>query len=212
MDAQAIYEAARMGRAHRVQQLISEALDAGADPTALLDALIPAIDEVGQRYRQYDVDIATLLNVARSVQKGMDVLSEAMRGARQCVGRVILGTVEGDLHDVGKNLVAIMLRIYGFDVIDLGVDVSGRQFVEAALQNPDVHIMCLSCLINTSMPEMRRCTRLIRSDPRLAHVRIMVGGAPINGRFAEEIGADVYTDNAVDAAKAALKMTQDACL
>lgn len=207
MDVQNIYEAALLGRYHHVQMLITQALNEGANPqTLLLNALIPAIDDIGRQYKQNAADITTLLGVARCVQKGMDLLSDMLDYDMPRLGRVILGTVEGDLHDVGKNLVAVMLRIYGFEVIDLGVDVSGKQFVRAALEHPDVKIICMSCLISTSMREMRKCVRLFKGDRRLAHLQIMVGGAPITQRFADEIGADIYTDNAVDAAEAALRI------
>ena len=209
MDVREIYEAVQSGRVHHVQNLISQALNEGIEPSVLLmEALIPAIDDTGRLYKQDEVDIAVLLSVARCVQRGMDTLMQSMHCERQKVGSVILGTVEGDLHDVGKNLVAVMLRSYGFEVIDLGVDVSGRHFVNAALEHPEACAVCLSCLITTSMPEMRRCVRLLRSEPKLAGITIMIGGAPITQKFADEIGADIYTDNAVDAAEAALKLVQ----
>ena len=209
MDVHEIYEAVQSGRVHHVQNLISQALSEGIEPSVLLmEALIPAIDDTGRLYKQNEVDIAVLLSVARCVQRGMDTLTQSLRYERQKVGSIILGTVEGDLHDVGKNLVAVMLRSYGFDVIDLGVDVSGKCFVRAALEHPEACAVCLSYLITTSMPEMRRCVRLLRSEPKLAGISIMIGGAPITQKFADDIGADIYTDNAVDAAEVALKLAR----
>lgn len=195
------------GHPNETEQLIRRALEEGADPVALVEgAMVPAMREVGERYRREEVDIPGILSAARCVQKGFAAIKEMRQDyAQKECGTIILGTIEGDLHDVGKNLVAMMFRGAGFKVIDLGVDVSEKHFLRAVRQNPDVSIVCVSSLLSTTLPEMRQVVKALRkNDPRHKY-KIMVGGGAVTGSLAEEMGADGYTDNCVDAAEMAKK-------
>ena len=138
------------------------------------------------------------------MRSGVTVLEpELVKQNHGKIGLVILGTVEGDLHDMGKNLVGIMFRCSGFEVIDLGVDVSEKQFLTALRENPQASIVCISTLLSTTLPEMRRIVRGLRQADKNKTLKIMVGGAPVTQEFADSIGADAYTENAVDAAELA---------
>lgn len=160
--------------------------------------------QAGNEYRMQEQDIPKLLSAARSMQIGMDAVRPVLENADNMIlGKAILGTVEGDLHEVGKNLVAIMFRSVGFEVIDLGVDVSEKQFLKAVREHPDASLVCISSLLTTSNVQMRRIVRALRSADREKKLHIMVGGGSVTESFAREIGADTYTEDAVDAAAAA---------
>lgn len=200
-----IRQSIESGRAKDTERLIKEALEKQTDPGRILEeAMIPAMKNVGEEYRKNSADIPVILSAARGMRKGMEILEELVNlEERKFLGTIILGTVEGDLHDVGKNLVAIMFRSAGFKVIDLGVDVSEKQFVKAVKANPEVSIVCVSSLLSTSMPEMRNVVKTIRRIDKKRQLKIMVGGGSVTEDFAREIGADGYTDNAADAAEMA---------
>ena len=193
------------GRLRYVEDLIRRALAEGFSPSQILEqAMVPAMRSAGEHYKHNESDIPKILAAARCMRRGLDVLEPYIENQdRHVLGKVILGTVEGDLHDVGKNLVAIMFRSAGFQVIDLGVDVSEKQFLKAVKENPDVSIVCLSSLLTTSMGAMRQVVRALREnkDPRV--LKIMVGGGSVTKEFAEEIGADAYSETAVEAAELA---------
>lgn len=193
------------GKPKAVIKALEEAVKDGVDPGEILnDAMLPAMRAVGQYYRDCDGDVARILAAARAMKKGMDYMEPYLEGQYfGYLGKVILGTAGGDLHDVGKNLVGIMFRSVGFDVVDVGVDVSARRFVNAVREHPDVDIVCVSSLLTTSMPEMRHIVRALNELPNRKAFKVMVGGGPVTEEFAREIGADVYTENAVDAAEIA---------
>lgn len=168
------------------------------------EAMIPAMRQIGESYKNNEVDIAGILASARCMRKGLDLLGTNLDTERGFyMGTVILGTVEGDLHDIGKNLVAIMFRSAGFKVIDLGVDVSEKQFLKAVKQHPDVSIVCLSTLLTTACPSMKHVVKALRQSDTENRLKIMVGGGAVTKDFADFIGADMYTETAVDAAEAA---------
>ena len=198
-----IQEAVANGRPKDVERQIRQALEQGLPAEQILEeALIPAMREAGEHYRNNECDIPRILSVARSMRKGLQILEPFLEKSGETNrGTIVLGTVEGDLHDVGKNLVAIMFRSAGFKVIDLGVDVSEKQFLKAVRENPEVKLVCISSLLTTSMPEMRQVVRSLRNAKDLPPLKIMVGGGSVNQQFAEEIGADAYTETAVDAAE-----------
>lgn len=202
-----IRESVRQGRIRETGRLVSEAVEAGYSGEVILcEALIPGMKQAGNEYRMQEQDIPKLLCAARSMQIGMDTLRPAMETENtqeQYLGKAILGTVEGDLHEVGKNLVAIMFRSVGFEVIDLGVDVSEKQFLKAVREHPDAALVCISSLLTTSNVQMRRIVHALRSSDRGKKRFIMVGGGSVTESFAQEIGADAYTEDAVDAAAAA---------
>ena len=193
------------GRIRDTERLILEAVGNGADAEQIVrNGLVPAMRNVGDDFKNDAADIPKLLCAARAMQKGMETIQPYLESAgRVQIGKAIIGTVEGDLHEVGKNLVTIMFRGVGFEVVDLGVDVSERQFLKAISDHPDANIICLSSLLTTSIGEMRNVVRKIRQTDREHRLWIMVGGGSITESLAKEMGADAYTENAVDAAEAA---------
>lgn len=199
-----IRSAIENGKPKDTERLIQEALEEQIVPETILEqAMIPAMRAAGEAYRNNDSDIPRILSAARSMRKGLAILEPYMEADdRRQRGLIVLGTVEGDLHDVGKNLVAIMFRSAGFEVLDLGVDVSEKQFLRAVREHPEVKIVCISSLLTTSMPEMRRVVKSLKTNAS-PEIKIMVGGGSVTQEFADAIGADSYTENAVDAVEVA---------
>ena len=187
---------------------VQEALDAGCDPTEILnDGMIKAMDAVGEKFKNGEIFVPEMLVAARAMKKGVEVLKPHLAtGAAGAAGKVIIGTVAGDLHDIGKNLVSMMLESAGFEVIDLGVDVPKEKFVEAYEANPDTKIICCSALLTTTMPALKDAVALINEASFRPNVKVMVGGAPITQAFADEIGADAYTEDAASCAKKAREL------
>lgn len=188
-----------------MEKLILQALAEGIAPAEILDQiLVPTMDNISRLYRDNQCELMQILVITRCVQKCMDMLLPHLESKNIFpMGKIILGTVEGDLHDIGKKLVSVMMQSVGFEIVDLGVDISGKRFVKAAREHPDAEIICLSCLLTTSMRAMRNAVQLIKSDKSLSHLYVMVGGCPISESFAHSIGADAYTENAVEAAEVA---------
>lgn len=200
-----IRESVNNGRYKVTEQLITQALKQHISAKKMVEeAMIPAMRQIGEAYKSNEADIAGILAAARCMRKGLDLLGtnlETERGFYK--GTIILGTVEGDLHDIGKNLVAIMFRSAGFKVIDLGVDISEKQFLKAVKKYPEASIVCLSTLLTTACSNMQHTVKALRqSDPR-NRLKIMVGGGAVTQAFADAIGADAYTETAVDAAEKA---------
>jgi len=197
MDFNALRNAVIDGDAKTTRTLVQEALTAGHDPRELVTQhLIPAMDEVGRRFECNDFFVPEMLIAARAMKAALEIVKPylAATGAKP-TGRVLIGTVKGDLHDIGKNLVCAMLEGGGFEVIDLGVDVAPEKFV-SALKEHQVDILALSALLTTTMPAMRDTVAAVRDAGIRNTVKIIVGGAPITDGFAKEIGADGYSDNA----------------
>ncbi|MDO4521773.1 MAG: cobalamin-dependent protein [Eubacteriales bacterium] len=188
-----------------MERLVKEALDMPIEPMRIVEeAMMPAMQSVGEEYKNQDADILRILAAARCIRKGFEVLEEhAEDFERSSIGTVIVGTVEGDLHDVGKNLVAIMFRSAGFRVIDLGVDISEKQFLKAVRETPEVSIVCISSLLTTSITEMQQVVRSLRRNDPEKKYKIMVGGGAVTRQLAESMGADAYTENCVEAAEVA---------
>jgi len=182
-------------------------LEAGNAPENLLEqALIPAMNAIGERFKKNEVFVPEMLVAARAMKEAMKIIEpKLIEAGIKPQFTALIGTVEGDLHDIGKNLVATMWKGAGFEVIDLGVNVPKEKFVEAIAEHKP-HVVGLSALLTTTMPAMREAVKAIR-DAGYNDVKILVGGAPITQSYADEIGADGYSDDAasaVDAAKAAL--------
>jgi len=190
------------GRIRETEQLVREALGEAYSPEQILrEAMVPAMSEAGREYQEHPENIPGILCAARSMQRGLDLLEPYMdSGELPCIGSAILGTVEGDLHEVGKNLVAIMFRSAGIRVIDLGVDVSARSFVRAIREHPEVRLVCISSLLTTSELQMKEAVRAIRRADPSGRCRIMVGGGSVTKELAHRLGADVYTETAAEAA------------
>jgi len=198
MAIEDIYTAVLKFDLKTIAEKVQAELDRGTDVQALLnEGLIAALDEVGRRFSQGDLFMPEMLRAANTMKKGLEVLRPHLENAEALVrGTVVMGTVKGDLHDIGKNLVGMMLEGGGFKVVDLGVDVGAERFI-AAVQENGAQVVGMSALLTTTMPAMQSIIAAIR-EKALA-VKIMVGGAPVTRAFAEEIGADGYSDDAPSA-------------
>jgi 5-methyltetrahydrofolate--homocysteine methyltransferase len=195
------------GRRKDVKTIVPELLQSGIEPVTLLSqALIPAMGVVGERFKNNEIFVPEMLVSARAMKEAMNVLEpKLLEAGIRPEYTALIGTVEGDLHDIGKNLVATMWKGAGFDVIDLGVNVTPARFVEA-IEEHKPHIVGLSALLTTTMPAMRDTVAAIREAGHTS-VKLLIGGAPITQSYAKEIGADGYSRDAasaVDAAKAVL--------
>ena len=195
-----IYDAVICGDADEVKINISTALDAKLDSTVILnEGMISAMQEVGKRFEAGEYFVPEMLISARAMQGGMSLLKPYLLQSNiQSSGRVIIGTVKGDLHSIGKNLVALMLEGAGFEIEDLGIDVPAEDFI-AALQKKPADILALSALLTTTLPAMKQTIDAIQAAGLRDKVRIMVGGAPVTEEYARQIGADGYS---VDASRA----------
>jgi 5-methyltetrahydrofolate--homocysteine methyltransferase len=184
------------GRRHEVRETVQEALKGGSTPHEIMfDALIPAMSDVGELYEQGEYYIPEMMISARAMQAGLDILRPIMADdGIKPLAKVVLGTVEGDLHDIGKNLVGMMLRGAGFEVVDLGVDVKSDAFVDAVTD--DVQVVGMSALLTTTIPMMKKVIAAIAESGLREKVYIVVGGAPLTQEFAEAIGADGYAPDA----------------
>lgn len=201
-----LMSAVERGDAERGGRLAEEALRAGAAPLALLDGMTETMAELGRRFAAGTVYIPELIMAAKTMQAATEVLKPLLGENTARLGTVVIGTVMGDVHDIGKNLVAMMLEGAGFTVIDLGTDVYTEDFIEAVEQHPETKIIALSALLTTTMPAMRDTVRALRQEPCCRGIRIMVGGAPVTETFAQQIGADAYTQNAAMAAERAREL------
>jgi methanogenic corrinoid protein MtbC1 len=168
--------------------------------------MIKAMSVVGEKFQKNEIFVPEMLVAARAMKKGVEVLKPHLSaGATSKHGKCIIGTVHGDLHDIGKNLVALMIESAGFEMIDLGVDVPIQKFIDTIQANPDVKIVALSALLTTTMPAMKETAEAIHASG-LKGFKMIVGGAPITQDFANSIGADGYSADAAGAAKIALKL------
>ncbi len=189
------------GKLKKIEEAIQEALDAGEAPDAILTSMTSAMDVVGEKFQKNKIYVPEMLVAAKTMQRGVNALKPALGGESVSkLGKFVIGTVAGDLHDIGKNLVAMMIESAGFEVIDLGVDVPAEKFVETLKANPDCHLVGISALLTTTMEAMKQTVAAIREAGLSAEIKVMVGGAPITPAFAEKIGADAYTANAASAA------------
>ena len=203
-----VAELVEKGKAKLVGPAVQEAIDEGDDPVAILnDGMISAMSVVGEKFKNGEIFVPEMLVAARAMKKGVDVLKPHLAGGSAGVaGKMIIGTVAGDLHDIGKNLVAMMIESAGFEVIDLGVDVPAEKFIQALEENPDVKIVGASALLTTTMEALKDTVKALNEYPGRDKIKVMVGGAPITQEFADEIGADAYTEDAASAAQVAKKL------
>jgi corrinoid protein of di/trimethylamine methyltransferase len=196
-DLQKLYDAILDGDAKTSAAVTNEALGEGADPVSLIsDYMVPAMDEVGRRYEAEEYFVPELLLAARAMKAALVLLRPLLAASgAQPAGRVVIGTVKGDLHDIGKNLVASMLEGGGFEVTDLGADVSPEKFIEA-VKSSGANIVCLSALLTVTMPSMKKTIDAMESAGVRSQVKVFVGGAPVTAQYATEIGADGYSETA----------------
>ncbi|HEY5557560.1 corrinoid protein [Acetobacterium sp.] len=190
------------GKSKLVPGLVQEALDAGNTPQDILDAMVASMGVIGEKFSTGEIFVPEMLVAAKAMSKGVDVLKPHLAGdGSSKLGTCIIGTVEGDLHDIGKNLVSLMIESAGFDIVDLGVDVPAEKFIEAIKENTNVKIVACSGLLTSTMPAMRKTVAAINASG-LTGFKVIVGGAPVTPEFAAEIGADGF---ALDAGTAAVK-------
>ncbi|MDA8218551.1 MAG: corrinoid protein, partial [Dehalococcoidales bacterium] len=189
-DLKAIYDAVIAGKAPEVKRMTEEAVAEGTDATKVLqEALIPAMAEVGRRMKAQEFYVPEVLIAARAMQWGLGVLKPQLASSGlQPVGTVAIGTVKSDLHDIGKNLVGMMLEGAGFEVVDLGTDVSPEKFV-AAVKEKKANVIGMSALLTTTMPNMKKTIDALKEAGVREQVKVLVGGAPVTQRYADEIGA-----------------------
>ncbi|GHU50041.1 cobalamin-binding protein [Spirochaetia bacterium] len=195
------------GKVKLIAGLVAEALREGLDPLTILnEGMVKAMANVGEKFQKSEIFVPEMLVAARTMKKGVEVLKPKLgAGATTSLGKCIIGTVHGDLHDIGKNLVALMIESAGFAVLDLGVDVSTETFVTALKVNPDTKIVALSALLTTTMPSMKDTAAAIKASG-ISGFKLIVGGAPITEDFAKEVGADGYSTDAAGAAVLAKKL------
>ena len=199
--------AVEKGKAKLVPGLVQATLDEGTAPADALNAMIDSMGVVGENFKNGTIFVPEMLIAAKAMKKGVEVLKPLLAsGEAGAKGKVIIGTVAGDLHDIGKNLVAMMIESTGFEVIDLGVDVPVEKFLSAYEANPDTKIIACSALLTTTMPALKDTVTAINAAAWRGNVKVMVGGAPITQAFADEIGADAYTPDAASAAAKASEL------
>jgi len=195
-----ISESLERGEDDRVAELVGRALEQRLAPLEILNrGLVAGMDVVGEQFRRRDIFLPDVLLAARAMYAGLDLLKPLLaEGGVPMAGRVVLGSVHGDLHDIGKNLVSIMLKGAGFDVVDLGNDVPAARFVDAA-QEHGASVIGLSALLTTTMPVMKEVVELVRARGLAGRVKVIVGGAPVSDAWAREIGADAHGYDAANA-------------
>ena len=194
------------GKSKAVAELVQQALDENVAPESILnEGLLAGMSIIGTKFKNNEVFVPEVLVAARAMKKGAEVLQPILTAAGiKAKGTAVIGTVQGDLHDIGKNLVKMMMEGHGIEMIDLGVDVSPERFVEAAKEH-NASIICCSALLTTTMVEMKNVVDLVKNSGLGGKVTIMVGGAPVTQAFCDQIGADCYTPDAASAAEAAMQ-------
>ena len=194
------------GKAKLITGAVAEALEGGCVPEDILNTMIAGMDVVGERFKNGEIFVPEMLIAAKAMKKGVEVLKPHLAsGAAGALGKVVIGTVAGDLHDIGKNLVSMMIESAGFEVIDLGVDVPVEKFVTAAGED-GVKIVACSALLTTTMPALEATVVALNAMENRASFKVMIGGAPITQEFADKVGADAYTPDAASAAKKAKEL------
>ena len=204
---QEISELLQRGRAPKVKELVAKALEEGVKPQVILEnALLTGMSVVGDKFRKNEVFVPEVLVAARAMNAGVDILRPYLIAEGITTkGTAVLGTVKGDLHDIGKNIVKMMLEGKGLEVIDLGVDVPAETFIQKAIEH-NANVICCSALLTTTMGEMKAVVEQAKAAGIRDKVKIMIGGAPITQEFCDEIGADYYTADGASAAEVALKI------
>jgi len=202
-----IYKAVETGKSKIITALVEEAIAEGLEPLRILnEGMVNAMANIGEKFQRSDIFVPEMLVAAKAMKTGVEVLKPLL--SKEDVssrGKCIIGTVQGDLHDIGKNLVALMIESSGFEVIDLGVDVSTEAFVNSVKENPDAKIVGLSCLLTTTMPALKE-TALALKSCGISGFKLIIGGAPITQEFADQIGADGFSPDAAGAAVVAKQL------
>ena len=196
-DLEKLYEAILTGKLEIARAVTNEAIAENVDPHLIINNYMSrAMEDIGKRFEEGKAFVPELLMAARAMKGALDLLKPLMKGAASHrLGKVVIGTVKGDLHDIGKNLVASMLEGCGFEVINLGTDISSEKFITAIKEN-QAQILCLSALLTTTMNYMQEVIDTLEKSGIRQEVKVMIGGAPVSESFARQIGADGYSDNA----------------
>ncbi|MDI3536970.1 MAG: hypothetical protein PWR12_485 [Eubacteriaceae bacterium] len=190
------------GKSKKVAGAVQEALDSGVPAQEILNAMIASMGVVGEKFSAGEIFVPEMLIAAKAMSKGVDVLKPVMAGdGTSSLGTCVMGTVAGDLHDIGKNLVVMMLESSGFTMVDLGVDVAAEKFVEAINENENVVLVACSGLLTTTMPALKEAVQTVKSA--FPEMKVIVGGAPVTQEYADEIGADGYAPDAGSSASKA---------
>jgi len=205
-----VSESLIQGKSKEVKRLVEELIQEGISPKSILtDGLMPGMDVVGRRFKNNEIYVPEVLIAARAMHAGMDVLKPYLTGSESVsIGKVVIGTVKGDLHDIGKNLVCMMLEGAGFEVVDLGIDVPSDVFIEKAKEHNAKFIM-MSALLTTTMGAMKDVIQKAR-ESGLNGVKVVIGGAPVTEAFANEIGADGYAPDAASAVEVSRNLLKSA--
>ena len=206
-----ISENLQRGKAKIVKQLVQDALDQGMGAQQILEeGLMAGMSVISEKFKNNEVFVPEVLVSARAMNMGVAVLKPILvTEGQQSIGRACIGTVKGDLHDIGKNLVRMMLESRGIEVIDLGTDVAPETFVETA-KKENCQLICCSALLTTTMGVMGEVVKLVEAEGLRDKVKVMVGGAPVNQAYADRIGADAYTSDAASCADAAVALCKEA--
>ena len=196
-DLESLYEAILKGKLDVAKAVTTEAIAENIDPHLIINNYMSrAMEDIGKRFEEGKAFVPELLMAARAMKGALDLLKPLMKGAASHrLGKVVIGTVKGDLHDIGKNLVASMLEGCGFEVINLGTDISSEKFITAIKEN-QAQILCLSALLTPTMNYMQEVIDALEKTGIRQEVKVMIGGAPVSESFARQIGADGYSDNA----------------
>lgn len=204
-----IAELLESGKSKATKELVQKAIDEGINPQDILkEGLLTGMSNIGEKFKRNEVFVPEVLMAARAMNQSIELLKPLLAEAGvESVGKVCIGTVQGDLHDIGKNLVKMMLEGKGFEVIDLGTDVAPETFINAAIEN-NCDIICCSALLTTTMHVMEDVVKAAEAAGIHDRVKIMIGGAPVNEEFCKQIGADGYTVDAASAADMALSFVQ----
>ncbi|KAF5073386.1 corrinoid protein [Acetobacterium wieringae] len=202
---QEVKEKVEIGKTKLVPGLVQEALDEGSSAADILQAMVDSMGVVGEKFSSGEIFVPEMLIAAKAMAKGVDVLRPLLAGdTSNSLGTCIIGTVAGDLHDIGKNLVSMMIESAGFTMVDLGVDVPAERFVEAIKENENVTLVACSGLLTTTMPALKEAVQTIKASG--LDVKVIVGGAPVTPEYAAEIGADGFAPDAGSAAVKAKEM------
>lgn len=204
-----ISEFLQKGKRKNVKALIEQALEEGIDPKIILkEGLMSGMSIIGGKFKREEVFVPDVMMAARAMNVGLSILEpKLVEAGNEPIGRVVIGTVQGNLHDIGKNLTAMLLKGAGFEIYDMGVDVSAEAFLEKA-EEVNADIIGLSALLSTTMSQMKEVIDLLKEKNLRDKYIVMIGGAPITNEFAEEIGADYYTPDAASAAEVAKKAVE----
>lgn len=204
-----ISEFLQKGKRKNVKALIEQTLEEGIDPKIILkEGLMSGMSIIGGKFKREEVFVPDVMMAARAMNVGLSILEpKLVEAGNEPIGRVVIGTVQGDLHDIGKNLTAMLLKGAGFEIYDMGVDVSAEAFLEKA-EEVNADIIGLSALLSTTMSQMKEVIDLLKEKNLRDKYIVMIGGAPITNEFAEEIGADYYTPDAASAAEVAKKAVE----